>query len=112
MEYLVSLIGVLVILMVLKWRFKVRLFHRTRQTLLFASLCLVVGGILDSFMIVRGYWIFGDKYLIGVRIGVMPIEEYLFMLVFGFFVATVYRIVADRMSTTPLFRKGTSRRQS
>ncbi|MFB6204375.1 MAG: lycopene cyclase domain-containing protein [Candidatus Nanohaloarchaea archaeon] len=51
-----------------------------------------VGVAWDSFAVLRGHWSFGSTGLTGIRIGVLPLEEYIFMVVVPFWIITVYRL--------------------
>jgi lycopene cyclase domain-containing protein len=93
LEYLFTLIFVLLICIVVKLRRKLELFKSVKEGLLVIGFLFVIGSIWDSFAILRGYWSFREESFIGINIGVMPLEEYLFMLVIPFLTLTVYRIV-------------------
>jgi len=79
---LVILVFVFFVCLATKWKFNLRLFHSIREALIVFGSLLVIGSIWDSFAIFRGYWIYDRTFLVGVTIGFMPLEEYLFMLVF------------------------------
>jgi len=67
-----------------------------KEGLLLAILLLVIGGLWDTYAILRGYWSFREQFFIGINIGVMPLEEYLFMLIIPFLVLVLYRIVTRK----------------
>ena len=96
MEYLATLIFVFSISMVLKLRYRIHLFKSVKEGLLVTFSLLVIGSLWDSYSILRGYWSYEDDFFIGINIGVMPLEEYLFMLVIPFLVLVVYKIVTNR----------------
>lgn len=98
MEYLAILIFIFLLFSSLKYKFRIRLFASGRETLLFFMVCLLIGVAWDSFGILRGHWSLGEKYLVGggIKIGWLPIEEYLFILIVPFSVAVTYRIVAKK----------------
>jgi len=56
----------------------------------------VFGFLWDSHAILRGYWSFKEDFFIGVDIGVMPLEEYLFMVIIPFLVLVIYGIVTRK----------------
>ena len=62
----------------------------------FAIACLVIGVVWDSYAILRGHWTFGEQFFIGVKVGVTPVEEYLFMLIIPFSVLVLYKIVTEK----------------
>jgi lycopene cyclase domain-containing protein len=77
---------------VAKWKLKLELFRSTREALAVIGSLFVIGSVWDSFSIFRGYWVFNNEYFVGITIGFMPLEEYLFMLVIPFMTLIVYRI--------------------
>ena len=93
MEYLVILISVFLISISLKLKYNIQLFNSAKEGMLLAVLLLAIGGLWDSYAILRGYWSFNRQFFIGISIGVMPLEEYLFMLIIPFLVLVLYRIV-------------------
>ena len=96
MEYLVILISVFLVSMVLKLKYKIQLFKSAKKGLLPTVLLLVIGGLWDSYAILRGYWSFEEEFFIGIDIGVMPLEEYLFMLIIPFLVLVLYGILTRK----------------
>ena len=96
MEYLAILISVFLVSMSLKLKYKIQLFNSVKEGLLLTILLLVIGGLWDSYAIFRGYWSFEDEFFIGIDIGIMPLEEYLFMLIIPFLVLVLYKIVTEK----------------
>ena len=96
MEYLVTLFFVFLVSMILKLMYKIQLFKSVKEGLLVIFSLLVIGSLWDSYAILRGFWSFEEGFFIGINIGVMPLEEYLFMLVIPFLVLVLYRIVTRR----------------
>jgi len=82
--------------MSLKLKYKIQLFNSVKEGLVLAILLLVIGGLWDSYAILRGYWSFEEEFFIGIDIGIMPLEEYLFMLIIPFLVLVLYRIVTRK----------------
>ena len=73
--------------------FKVRLFKNNRHFFRVYFLVLVIGTIWDNFAIARGHWVFGEKFLFGPHIGLMPVEEYGFIMIVSYFGLVIYKIV-------------------
>ena len=96
MEYLAILILVFSVFMSLKAKCKIHLFRSVREALLFAATCLVIGVVWDSYAIIRGHWSFGEQFFVGIIMGVMPGEEYLFMLIIPFSVLVLYKAVTEK----------------
>ena len=69
MEYLAILISVFLVSMILKLKYKIQLFKSVKKGLLLTVLLLVIGGLWDSYAILRGYWRFNRQFFIGISIG-------------------------------------------
>jgi lycopene cyclase domain-containing protein len=95
MEYLVILTFIYSVFLGLKLRFKIRLFRSTAHALLFFAVCLAIGIVWDSYAILRGHWTFGEQFFVGIKIGVMPLEEYFFILIIPFSVLVLHKIITD-----------------
>jgi lycopene cyclase domain-containing protein len=57
---------------------------------------LAIGVVWDSYAILRGHWTFGKQFFVGIKLGVMPVEEYLFMLIIPFSVLVLHKIVTEK----------------
>ncbi len=97
MEYLILLISIFLVCTAIKLRYDIRLFKSAKEGLLVMGSLFVIGSSLDSFAVLRGYWNYGDQFFVGIRVGVMPLEEYLFMFVIPFLTLVVYRIVREKI---------------
>lgn len=53
--------------------------------------------VWDQFAAWRGHWSWGEQFLLGPRIGLLPIEEYGFFVVMLYFVLIVYRLVEKKL---------------
>jgi lycopene cyclase domain-containing protein len=78
---------------VVKLKFKLQLFKSAKEGLLVIGSLFVIGSVWDSFAILRGFWSYRKEFFVGINIGVMPLEEYLFVLVIPFLTLIIYRIV-------------------
>ncbi len=54
---------------------------------------LLVGVAWDEFAIYRGHWSYGEQFLLGLRVGYVPIEDIGFFLLGIYFVLVVYKLV-------------------
>lgn len=92
-EYAIILIIFLILSVFLHFHYKVKLFKSNSQLLIFYVVILILGIIWDRCAIWRGHWSFGNKFLMGPRLGLMPIEEYAFGIVMPYFGLVIYRVV-------------------
>ena len=76
----------------LKLGFKLQLFESKKHAAVTLVFLFVIGSILDSFALIRGYWGYQQQFFVGITIGVMPLEEYIFMIVIPFMTIVVYRL--------------------
>jgi lycopene cyclase domain-containing protein len=92
LECLLILVCVFLACLALKWKLKLRLFRSTRESLIVMGSLFVIGSLWDSYAIFRGYWSFNNDFFVGLTFGLMPMEEYLFMVVVPFLTLVAYRI--------------------
>jgi lycopene cyclase domain-containing protein len=81
-----------------KLRYKLKLFESAKEGVLVVGSLFVIGSALDSFALLRGYWRYDQHFFVGIKFGVMPLEEYLFMLVIPFLTLTIYRMAREKNS--------------
>jgi lycopene cyclase domain-containing protein len=91
MEYLAILTVWFVVAFVLGVTQKIHLYRSRRERLEITAFFFVVGVIWDSFAILRGHWIFPPEKTLGIKIGVMPLEEYFFILAVPYGILTYYK---------------------
>jgi len=92
MEYLIVLVLFFLITLLIKWKFKLKVYSSNRQALFATLLFLIIGVLADSFAVWRGYWVFYEPYVLGTYIGFLPLEEYVLFLVAPFFGITMYKL--------------------
>lgn len=91
-EYLIILLVLLVISIFLDWKYRMKLYNSRKERIIIPLVFLIIGTVWDNFAISRGHWSFeGSTGLIGIRIGLIPLEEYLFFLIIPYFILTVYK---------------------
>ena len=96
MDY-IAILGVLLLcIIVIKLRYRVQIYKSTRHAITSTLLFLVVGVAWDSFSIYRGIWTFPGTGTLGILIGLMPLEEYLFILILPLWILTLYRVLAPK----------------
>jgi lycopene cyclase domain-containing protein len=103
LEYLLILVSVLLVCLGLTWKLKLRLFRSLKEGLAVMGSLFVIGAVWDSFAIYRGYWSYNQDFLVGVTIGLMPLEEYLFVIVIPFLTLVIYRIAGRRAGSSRSF---------
>jgi len=52
-----------------------------------------LGSLWDQFVIARGHWSFNQKFLLDPKIGFMPIEEFFFISVLGYFGVVFFKVL-------------------
>lgn len=100
MTYLIILICLFIITAILHRAFRVRLYDGKKQAVTVIIVFFIIGVAWDTFAISRGHWLFPAGHHLGLTIGLMPVEEYLFMLVQPYFIITVYKIITSRHRAT------------
>lgn len=100
-EYLVILFLLLFFALFLERRHHIHLYHNRRERFEIVLFFFVFGVIWDSFAIWRGHWSFPGGGTLGVHIGLMPVEEYFFILIIPYFVITIYKLIDSKFK----FRK-------
>lgn len=91
MEYLIiEIICFLITFRVHKY-YKVKLFRTRNQFIIFWFLVIFLGGVWDNFAVYRGHWIY-QKGTIGLNIGLIPIEDYIFMVLVGYAILVMYKV--------------------
>jgi lycopene cyclase domain-containing protein len=99
MEYILILLFFLLVAITLERVYRVHLYHNRKERFTIVFLFFIVGIIWDSFAISRGDWIFPAGKNLGITIGVMPLEEYLFILIIPYAILTIYKVVDYKFSS-------------
>ena len=95
MEYLVLLVSILLVCIIVNLSFKLQIFESTKQALVVLACLFVIGSVLDSFAVLRGYWSYNESgnFFVGIKIGILPLEEYVFMIVIPYLTLTIFGMV-------------------
>jgi lycopene cyclase domain-containing protein len=95
MEYLLLLISILLSCILLNLGCKLQIFESPKQAVVVLVSLFVIGTVLDSFAVLRGYWSYNENmnFFIGIKIGALPLEEYLFMIVIPYLTLTIFGLV-------------------
>lgn len=97
MEYLIILLVLFAFAIFLELKYHIHLYHSRKERILVTIIFFIVGVLWDSLAIFRGHWDFPGRGLLGVKIGLMPLEEYLFILIIPFWILTLYKILDKKI---------------
>ena len=89
-EYLTILLVILILSCVIKDIMQIKLFSSWRNCILVFAILFAVGVSWDYFSTWRGHWVVLEKGKIGIHLGLLPLEEYLFMFIVPFFILVVH----------------------
>lgn len=92
-EYTAILLVIFIATFFLKYIFGIKFFTNLKQGLIFWIILYLVGIVWDTFAISRGHWFYPEGGSLGIKIGLIPIEDYIFVFVCGFFALTLYKIL-------------------
>ena len=80
-QYLLLMAGCLLITLPLEFVLRARVYRRPLRLLLALLPVLVVFIVWDVVGILRGHWSYNPRFVTGVELGVMPLEELVFFIV-------------------------------
>jgi lycopene cyclase domain-containing protein len=83
-EYLIVLVAILCVPLLLSRDRNLRLYAHPRRLLVSIAIPSMVFWIWDLAAAARGHWWFNDRYILGIRLLGLPIEEWLFFPVVCF----------------------------
>src|SRR5690242_8864490 len=81
LRYLLILAGCLVLTLPLEFVFGARVYRRPKRLLRTLLPVVVVFAVWDLLGRAHGDWWFSDRYTVGLRLLLLPIEEWLFFIV-------------------------------
>ncbi len=93
MEYLTILLILLASAIFIEHKYHIHLYESRQERIIVVLVFFVIGVLWDHFAIFRGHWNFSGQGLVGIKIGLMPIEEYLFILIVPFWIITTYKLL-------------------
>ena len=103
-EYLFLLVSILAVCLAINLKYRLRIFESSKQAGIGLFSLFAIGSVLDSFAVTRGYWTYNitERFYVGIKIGVLPVEEYLFMLVIPYLTLTIYCLVRRKQEKDDL----------
>lgn len=93
MEYIIILAILFLFSIFLDFKYRIKLYNSRKERILIPILFFIVGFVWDTYAVYRGHWTFEGSGLIGIKIGLLPLEEYLFFLILPYFILTLYRVL-------------------
>ena len=96
MEYLIILFLFALLGVILEKIHHIHLYQNRKERILVTGVFFIFGTLWDSFAIWRGHWLFPENGTLGIKIGLMPLEEYLFMLILPYSILTVYTVIHQK----------------
>ncbi len=103
MEYLIILIGILIITILFEYKYHIHLYKSIKERLSVTGTIFIYGMLWDYYATYKQHWIFPGPGLIGIRIYGLPIEEFLFFLIIPYSALVMYKVYDTR-----IFKKKTS----
>ncbi len=92
-EYALILLGILLVSVFIHIRFRVVLWKSYWQMFIVYSIMTVVLVVWDQYAIWRGLWSYGRRYLLGIYVGYMPVEDIGFLYITSYFGLVIYKLV-------------------
>ena len=95
--YLCELLFFSLIAFFLQKNYRLKLFRNQKHYLIFFFVIALIGWIWDYTSVWLHIWEFPMQGTIGIRIGILPIEEYLFFLVVPYFGIALYKTIEKKL---------------
>ncbi len=95
-EYAFILVLFLIAGIFLHRYYQLHLYRNTKHMVTALAVIFVLGVAWDQFAFWRGHWFLGEQFMLGPRIGYMPIEEYGFIFVMTYFWLVIYKLFEKR----------------
>ncbi|TSC69940.1 MAG: lycopene cyclase [Parcubacteria group bacterium Gr01-1014_46] len=96
-EYLLILLFFLLVALFLEWKYRIHLYNSKKERLIITFILFFIGIVWDNFAVWRGHWSFPGNGLLGINVGFIPVEEYLFFLIMPFWAITMYKILTRKI---------------
>ena len=96
MEYLIIEICIFVIIFATQKLNKIKLFENKFQLIAVFASTLIIGGIWDNYAVWRGHWFYPGKGILGIFLGYIPLEDYIFIIVVTYAILVGYKFYEKR----------------
>lgn len=97
MEYLIILSTLFLFAVFLEWKFRIHLYQSRKERFVISFIFFLIGLSWDWWSTSRGHWIFDFDKLMGIKIGILPVEEYLFFLIVPYVILTFYKVLKRKV---------------
>jgi lycopene cyclase domain-containing protein len=97
-EYFAILISWLIVSAVIQYKYQIKLYRDMKHMVVTVAFFAVVGLIWDTIGAARGHWAFRFENLMGIRLGILPFEELLFMLVVPYGILVFYKFFGIKIN--------------
>lgn len=94
-EYAAILLILLLVTVFIHSRYKIKVFKSKSHWLTYFAILITMGVVWDHIAISRGHWFFGEEFMLGPRLGLMPIEELAFVVILGYFGPVLWKVVGE-----------------
>ena len=92
-EYILILLFWLIVSAAIHYRYRLQLYQSVKQMVVSVGVFFIIGLAWDLIGIARGHWFFQYENLIGVSIGILPLEEILFFLIVPYAILVFYKFI-------------------
>lgn len=93
MSYLSILFVLLIVTFFLETKFRIHLFSSRKERIIIPLIFFFIGVVWDTYAVWSGHWFFSREKLLGIYIGILPLEEYLFFVIVPYAVITIYKVL-------------------
>ena len=78
---------------------KIKVYPKIGRVVIYSVIFLIFGYIWDKYCVSHGHWVFNSNHILGIWIGGLPLEEYLFFVIVPYGSISVYEIVNKFLET-------------
>ena len=96
MEYLIIEICIFIVIFTTQKLNKIKLFKNKTQLIAIFASTLIIGGIWDNYAVWRGHWFYPGKGILGIFLGYIPLEDYIFIIVVTYAILVGYKFYEKR----------------